>query len=167
MIRSSFKPPARPARVRAFPSAAPLGQRRAVMARCDAPSDPGPKSVPRRNPNLLSMADGKPCLLLVPSICRGETETTVACHSNLLAHGKGKGRKADDHYTVWGCGTCHRWLDSGRASYEEKENVFMAAHLRQVLAWRQIAADSRKPSKDRAAVLWALGLLNATEIAPI
>lgn len=151
----------RPARV--YPGAAPAGLRRAVMARCDALAEPDPKTVARRNPHLLAMAKGMPCLLQIPGVCRGGTETTVACHSPFACHGKAGARKADDQYSVWGCAACHiPWLDRGPAPFEVREAAFMAAHLRQVLAWRRIASDQRRPSKDRAAVLWALALLNAT-----
>jgi hypothetical protein len=40
----------------------------------------------------------------------------------------------------------------------------MAAHLRQVLAWRALAGAPNTDARDRAAVLWALGLLNAIPI---
>jgi hypothetical protein len=40
----------------------------------------------------------------------------------------------------------------------------MAAHLRHVLAWRALAYAPNIDARDRAAGLWALGLLNATPI---
>ncbi|MDU4062390.1 MAG: hypothetical protein E7H59_14690 [Acinetobacter baumannii] len=34
-----------------------------------------------------------------------------AAHSNFSEHGKGKGIKADDNYTIPLCHICHRWFD--------------------------------------------------------
>jgi hypothetical protein len=123
-----------------------------------------PKTEPKRCPALLAMAAGRPCLLLIPGICNHRIDSTVACHSNLSIHGKGKSRKADDHYSVWGCAACHRWLDTGGALAAVTEVAFMTAHARQVLAWRQVAADPGEPEKFRRAARWALEHLNATPI---
>lgn len=125
---------------------------------------PAPKTVAQRNPRLRALAKGQQCLLLVPGICTNDTTTVVCCHSNLSIHGKGERRKADDHYSAWGCAACHSWLDQGPAPAARKEAAFMAAHLRQVLAWRALAGAPNTDARDRAAVLWALGLLNATPI---
>lgn len=125
---------------------------------------PMPKTVPRRNARLRALAEGQPCLLLVPGICTNDSTTVVCCHSNLGIHGKGERRKADDHYSAWGCAACHAWLDQGRAPAAKKESIFMAAHLRQVLAWRALAQAPNTKQPDRAACLWALDLLNATPI---
>lgn len=111
---------------------------------------------------LTDMAKDRPCLLMVPAVCNHRQDTTVACHSNLSIHGKGVARKADDTYTVWGCFSCHYWLDHGKARAEDKEPAFMAAHARQVLAWRLIAADPNEPERFRNAATRALEKLNAT-----
>jgi hypothetical protein len=118
-----------------------------------------PKSEPKRNRALLDMANGQACLLRVPHVCNGDKKTTVACHSNLSIHGKAGARKADDEYTVWGCAACHRWLDQGSAPAEMKDAVFMQAHHRQVLAWREAAANPAEGPRSRRAALWALGHL--------
>ena len=124
-----------------------------------------PKTIQHRNSTLLAMAKGMPCLLRVPGVCQGGTETTVAAHSNLSIHGKAGARKADDQYSVWGCMACHiGWLDQGRAPRAAKKAAFMAAHMRQVEEWRFIAADMGNPISNRNAALWALALLNATPI---
>jgi hypothetical protein len=130
-----------------------------------------PKTTPKRNRVLLEMAQGRPCLLTVPARlgmdgsawCKS-TDTTVACHSNLSEHGKAGARKADDCYSVWGCGACHFWLDFSRAPAEQKEAVFMGAHLAQVLEWRRVAADESEPERFRKAAQWALDALNATQV---
>lgn len=119
-----------------------------------------PKTVEYRNPHLLTLARSMPCLLRVPDVCMGNTETTVACHSNLSAHGKAGARKADDQFSVWGCMACHRWLDQGPAPFDVKAMTFMMAHDRQIRQWRFIAADSSRSKRDREAVQWALQLLS-------
>lgn len=118
-----------------------------------------PKPVEHRNPHLLTLARDQQCLLRVSGTCMGNTETTVACHSNLGIHGKAGARKADDQYSVWGCMACHRWLDQGPADYEEKGAAFMYALARQVLQWKLIAEDKTRAPRDRAAAVWALGLI--------
>jgi hypothetical protein len=153
MKRSGFKrlqvvhmPPSVPQRL----------ERPVVMADCSAMSQPMAKPEPQRNAHLLSMARGRPCLLRT-RLCNFDTSTTVAAHSNLLAHGKGRGRKADDCYSVWACARCHAWLDgSYDAEFEEKEAAFMSGLVAQVDEWKAIADSAASSPKDRAAVTWAL-----------
>lgn len=125
-------------------------------------ADPKPEA--HRNAYLLSMARGKPCLFRLPGICNFDPETTVACHSNQAAHGKGGARKADDEYTAWGCFSCHSWLDQSQGYSEGKLLAFMVAHLAQVCEWRAIAGSTQADPKDRAAAQWALDHLNATPV---
>ena len=89
-----------------------------------------------RDPSLLKMARGMHCLLQIPGICGRNPDTTVACHSNQLAHGKGRAIKAHDYMSVWGCATCHTWLDQGPALKAKKVQAFDAAHTRQIQAWK-------------------------------
>lgn len=138
--------------------------RAAVMADCAGPAQACAKTEPHRNRHLLDMARGQPCLMRVPGVCAGGTETTVACHSNLSIHGKAGAWKADDEYSCAGCFACHTWLDAGPADALVKEAAFMLGHLRQVEAWRAIVADPSQPTKDRAAAQWALDHLNASPV---
>lgn len=121
-----------------------------------------PKTEPWRNRAVLDGARGQSCELQVPGIC--QVGNTVACHSNLLIHGKAKARKSDDCYVADGCPACHRWLDEGPAPAAVKESTFMAAHARQVLKWRRRAADPSEPARLRRAFLAALVQLNAHPI---
>ena len=163
--RTGFKPRVQhheardPDRVRSVPTVS-AGAWRAPRV-VEAMPAAAPKSAAQRNAHLRDMARGMPCLLRVPGICTQDRATVVCCHSNLSIHGKAGARKADDHYSVWGCAACHSWLDRGPAPRAQKAAAFMAAHLTQVLEWRAIAFDSRSQARDRAAALWALGLLNA------
>ena len=106
-----------------------------------------PKSTPKRNPHLLRMARGQPCLLRLPG-CDGGGATTVAAHSNAHRHGKAMGRKADDCFSVQACFSCHVALDQGPASRAEKETWFALAFSRQIKAWHRIAADPTAKPKD-------------------
>jgi hypothetical protein len=93
-----------------------------------------------RDKKLLELAEGEPCLLQVAKNCfGGDGSTTVACHSNLLIHGKGRSIKADDHHSVWGCYNCHTWLDSSQTDYDTKNLAFQEAYKRQLHAWMDLA----------------------------
>ena len=114
-----------------------------------------------RDKSLLKLAQGEECLLKVPEICPGGTETIVACHSNHGSYGKGMAQKASDAATVWGCAACHKWLDQGPASKEEKDEIFDEALMSQYIEWIKIAnTPSLRPWKVTAArnVLNHLGL---------
>ena len=93
-----------------------------------------------RDRDLLDLAKGMPCLLRVTQKCLGEGgETTVAAHSNMGIHGKGKSLKADDCYSVWACHYCHKWLDQGKSPQDEKETAWLIAYERQIDQWQEIA----------------------------
>lgn len=107
-----------------------------------------------RDPNLLKLAKGEKCLFQISDDCMGnEGSTTVAAHSNLMEHGKGKGLKAQDCFTVWSCHKCHSLFDQGRSfSREEKRDIFYEALLRQIEEWRKIGVNpALKPWKVEAA----------------
>lgn len=144
------------------PMAWPGLQRFAPVTRCDGVGTAQPKSPRLENPDLLKMARGKQCLLQSP-ICQGGTGTTVACHGAGVANGKGMGYKVSDFLTCWGCHACNHYTDAyNGATKAQKEAVFMAGHLRQVLEWRRIVGDMSHTPKERTAANWALCLLDAT-----
>lgn len=65
----------------------------------------------------LAACRGEECYLLVPGVCCSigwAHESVVDCHSNQSRHGKAGARKADNIYTVPGCGPCHAWIDQNR-----------------------------------------------------
>ena len=114
-----------------------------------------------RSKDLLKLAQDQECLLQVPDFCQGGSSTIVACHSNSGSNGKGKGIKASDADTVWGCAACHAWLDQGKATKAEKETVWDDAYFRQILEWLKISRSiALKPWKVEAAreVLIHLGI---------
>jgi hypothetical protein len=88
---------------------------------------------PRVDPleaKIRASAEGEECTLRFDMVCNGRTDTTVYCHSNLLADGKGMGLKA--RTGCYGCSKCHAVLD-WRAqrppwmSYEEMIERFRVA----------------------------------------
>lgn len=111
-----------------------------------------------RDANLLALARRQPCLLRVPGVCCADEGTTVACHSNWLEHGKGRGIKAHDFMSVWGCVACHTWLDQGGAEAEAKHSAFDAAYLRQIDAWREIASNPGARPRNVQSALQALAM---------
>lgn len=115
-----------------------------------------PKTEAKRNPHLLAMAKGKPCLMQVPGVCNNNPETTVAAHSNSKEHGKAGARKADDCYSVWACHACHSWLDQGKGAQDRamSDPCWTMAFLRQMIEWGKITDSGSK--KDKAAAEWAL-----------
>ena len=68
----------------------------------------GPVSTPIR-----CAARGQDCTLRL-AVCNFDPDTTVLCHSNFLADGKGMGLKAPDSAACFGCSDCHDVLDGRR-----------------------------------------------------
>lgn len=74
---------------------------------------------------------GQVCYLAIPGCCRRDIASVVPCHSNQLRHGKGKGIKALDLFTVPGCRDCHAEIDQGkRFTKEEKFRIWDDAYAR-------------------------------------
>jgi hypothetical protein len=67
------------------------------------------KSTPARR-----AARGRDCTLVLVGVCNHDPATTVLCHSNRLADGKGMGLKAPDTAACFGCSACHDVLDGRR-----------------------------------------------------
>jgi hypothetical protein len=81
---------------------------------------------------------GQPCYLAIPGCCRNDIATVVPAHSNQLRHGKGKGIKAHDTFTVPACRDCHHELDMGmRFTKAEKFGLWDDAYAR----WELIRAE--------------------------
>lgn len=58
------------------------------------------------------------CTLRFDGICNYDTATTVWCHSNESADGKGMGIKARDQEGCYGCAACHSYYDGGYAAHK-------------------------------------------------
>lgn len=84
---------------------------------------------------------GEECYLRVPGVCvsRGWShDSVVDCHSNQGRHGKAGARKADNIFTVPGCGPCHKWIDQNECGTpkQEKFDVWDRAYE----AWEPVRA---------------------------
>jgi hypothetical protein len=87
---------------------------------------------------------GQPCYLAIPGCCRNDIASVVPAHSNQLRHGKGKGIKALDVYTVPACRDCHSELDQGkRFTREEKFAIWDSAYAR----WLPVRDLLQSPNK--------------------
>lgn len=110
--------------------------RKAAPARKATLKAKGPRMTPIRR-----AARGQDCTLQLDGICNRDPATTVLCHSNYLADGKGMGLKAPDTAAAFGCALCHDVLDGRRPRPEgwsrlDLEGAFYAAVKRthQILA---------------------------------
>jgi hypothetical protein len=85
-----------------------------------------------RSAKLLASAKDQAC-----TYCGDRNGTTVSCHSNRAAQGKGLGIKAPDYYVAWLCQHCHDLYDGriGRLTREECDKLWMRAHMRTVEQW--------------------------------
>lgn len=53
----------------------------------------------------------------------GASPRSQAAHSNFGIHGKGKGIKADDRYTIPLCHSCHRDLDQNLSQQTRRQQL--------------------------------------------
>jgi len=88
-------------------------------------------------------AKGKNCTIRLPGICNGDPSTTVFCHLNDSAFGKGMGQKATDLAGFHGCFACHAYVDTGHGtkplmSDAELEKAMMVAVVR---TWTMLVND--------------------------
>jgi len=94
-----------------------------------------------RSKKLLAAAKDQPCVLC------GSVGSTVACHANSVALGKGTGIKVADHYTAWLCRSCHdivdgrvRWISSHYSSvYATPFDLWQHAFVRTVARWFELS----------------------------
>lgn len=118
MRRSPLKPSTAPLKRTAFARTAPMpgtgmlsvqSHQRRAPARKAAMKSKGPRMTPIRR-----AAAGQDCTLQIEGVCNHDPATTVLCHSNYLADGKGMGLKAPDTAAAFGCSSCHDVLDGRR-----------------------------------------------------
>lgn len=84
-----------------------------------------------RNAALLALANGVPCTLC------GARGTTVACHANQVALGKGTGIKSPDYFIAYCCHRCHNQIDGreGTLSRAERHDLWNRGFQRTVALW--------------------------------
>lgn len=88
-----------------------------------------PKTTPIRK-----SAKGEECTIRLPMVCNYDTSTTVLCHSNELADGKGMGLKAPDTKAAYGCSACHDVIDGRRPRPEGLSYELMIALFQEAIA---------------------------------
>ncbi|AYM79602.1 DUF1364 family protein [Janthinobacterium agaricidamnosum] len=106
----------------------------------------GPVSTPIRR-----AARGQDCTLRL-AVCNFDPDTTVLCHSNFLADGKGMGLKAPDTAAAFGCSACHDVLDGRRLRPADLSLAGLEA------AFRAAVATTHE-------ILRSMGLLDAAPVA--
>lgn len=81
-------------------------------------------------------ARGEACQIRIPGICNHNPETSVWCHANGSAAGKGIGMKSPDILGAIGCSDCHNLYDRRTQqnvfSREQIELYFWQGHARSV-----------------------------------
>lgn len=89
-----------------------------------------------KNKHLTDLALGQDCQFQLAGICNHDSTTTVSCHADEGAKGKGLGLKASDEWIAWGCSECHAALPN--MSQEDREGVWQEAFERTYHEmWRQ------------------------------
>ncbi|SDF80681.1 MULTISPECIES: nuclease domain-containing protein [unclassified Duganella] len=114
MRRSPIKPGTAPMKRTAFARGERIEAREVTKtitkaARGRSLRTKGPKMTPIRK-----AARGQDCTIVLPGVCNRDPATSVLCHSNELADGKGMGLKAPDTAAAIGCSACHDVLDGRR-----------------------------------------------------
>lgn len=67
--------------------------------------------------NLRDLARGQQCQIRAPSVCNGDTATTVLAHYRMAGI-CGAGQKPPDECAAWACSACHDMVDS-RGNYSD------------------------------------------------
>lgn len=135
MRRTPLKPGTKPMKRTAFARAERIEQREVTKAhkgltRTSRMKSSSPKMTPIRK-----AARGEDCTILLSGVCNGMPDTTVLCHSNSLADGKGMCLKAPDTAAAFGCSACHAVLDGqlprpAGMTKDDVESAFRAGIVR-------------------------------------
>ena len=113
-------------RVRVYPSAIPLSQRRnSVFARMDAPAAPQPKEDAPQHQGYMDAVRSLPC-----AHC-GKPPRSEFCHSD---QGKGMAIKSDCRNGWPGCHACHDAIGTRRIYDKERRRAIEAAMASQTRA---------------------------------
>ena len=86
-----------------------------------------PKTKYLRDKKRLQACRNLPC-----QHCGAEDGTVVAAHSNEGIHGKGRGIKASDEFIAALCSCCHKNIDQGRMSKQERTEIWHNAHIKTI-----------------------------------
>lgn len=80
-----------------------------------------------RSKKLLKAAKDQACVLC------GSFGSTVSAHCNMTEHGKGTGIKCPDSLVAWLCQDCHRRVDEGHCTKDERRLLWYRAFARTVV----------------------------------
>lgn len=81
-------------------------------------------------------ARGMDCRIRIPTVCNHDNSTTVWCHANGSAAGKGIGMKSHDLLGAYGCSACHDVVDhraTSPFSRDEVKLMFYEGHQRSLI----------------------------------
>ena len=81
-------------------------------------------------------ANGVPCQIRLVGICNHDPRTTVWCHGNGSAAGKGIGMKSHDLLGAYGCSACHDVYDRRQPTDTPRcdvELAFWEGHARSLV----------------------------------
>ena len=67
----------------------------------------------------------------LPCVRCGQSPSQAA-HSNWSEHGKGRGIKADDQFTIPLCHRCHQWLDQYQCMNRDESKAWFMQMLSKV-----------------------------------
>lgn len=95
------------------------------------------KDTEYRNPALTRLAMGEACQNCLGACCA--PGSTVWAHSNLMAHGKGKSRKAHDCFGAFLGDRCHRWLDQPIGDHPDPTGLYRPDREDRERMWRRAA----------------------------
>ena len=87
---------------------------------------------------ITASANGEQCQIRMIGVCNYDPKTTVWCHANGSAAGKGMGMKSPDILGAYGCFACHQVVDRQRPlpagmTRNDVTLAFWQGHARSVL----------------------------------
>jgi hypothetical protein len=130
MRRSSIKPSTKPMKRTSFVRSLLKPSMAAKVGKTvKAWKSNRPKSTPIRQ-----SAKNEECTIRLPMVCNYDPATTVLCHSNELADGKGMGLKAPDTAAAYGCSACHDVVDGRRPRPDGLSLELVASLFREAIA---------------------------------
>ncbi|CRL44480.1 hypothetical protein SGGMMB4_01609 [Sodalis glossinidius str. 'morsitans'] len=93
--------------------------------------------------NLRKEAQGRECMVRLPGICGGDTETVVLAHYRMAGL-CGTGMKPQDLFGAWACSRCHDEIDR-RTRLTDAEYARLA-HLEGVIRTQAVLLKEEKIS---------------------
>ncbi len=111
----------------------PLERKTPLRAKAGLKSGKALKNRSKAPSKMRQSAKGQPCLVRVPGICCGDSETVVLAHLN----GAGMAVKHSDAHAAYACRTCHAWLDGGYARTHTRDQRDLL-HLQAVIRTQEV-----------------------------